>query len=76
MNENNSWIENELKAVNFGDKRLNERLINVASSMSKSPSLPLNQVADDWHALKASYRLFDNKKVTPEKIIKPHISNT
>ena len=76
MNEANPWIKEELKDISFGDRRLNQRILKIALSMANAPSLPLNQVADDWHAAKASYRLFENKNVSPDKIIAPHISNT
>lgn len=70
------WIENEFKELSLGDNRLNERMKYVASSFAKSPSLPINQASDDWHATKASYRFFANNKVTPEKIIAPHLQKT
>jgi len=70
------WTNSEFEGASFADKRLNERLLNLAKSISKGPSLPLNQVSDDWASVKASYRFFDNEKVTPQKIIEPHINNT
>ena len=70
------WTNSEFGGVSFGDKRLNERLLNLAESISKGPSMPLNQVSDDWASVKASYRFFENKKVTPQEIIAPHIKHT
>jgi len=76
MDLKNKWICKELEEVSLGDKRLNKRIIELASNISKGPGLPLNQVSDDWSAVKASYRLFDNNKITPDKILEPHIDKT
>jgi len=48
----------------------------VASSQGKSPQLSLNAASADWACAKGAYRLFDNEKVTPDKILDPHIENT
>lgn len=76
METKEKWIYKELDSISLGDKRLNKRVINLASNISKRPALPLNQVSDDWSAVKASYRLFDNDKVSADKIIEPHIDKT
>ena len=52
------WTNSEFEGASFGDKRLNEHLLNLAESMSKGPTMPLNQVSDDWASVKASYRFF------------------
>lgn len=44
--------------------------------MSQNPSLPINQASEDWHVAKAAYRFFSNNKVTPEKILSPHVDMT
>lgn len=72
----NSWAVDELAKVNFGDKRLDKRFLKVAGSQSKTPQLSINASSADWSCAKGAYRLFDNAKVTPEKILEPHIENT
>lgn len=67
-----SWTVAELQAVDLGDKRLNRRLQETAGQLAAQPQAPINQACADWAATKASYRLFDNEKVTPAKILKPH----
>lgn len=70
------WYKNELSSTQLGDKRLDKRLVQVASALSLKPSAPINQACADWHATKAAYNFFDNEKVSPEKILQPHVENT
>ena len=71
-----SWAVEELSKVNFGDKRLDKRFLKVAGSQAKTPQLSINASSADWSCAKGAYRLFDNPKVTSEKILEPHIENT
>lgn len=66
------WCEEEFGSVELGDKRLDKRLIATAVKLTMQPTAPINQACEDWAATKASYRLFDNDKVTEEKILEPH----
>ena len=70
------WYKNELASTQLGDKRLDKRLVEVASALSLKPSAPINQACGDWHSTKAAYNFFDNSKVSPEKILQPHKENT
>lgn len=70
------WCDDELSTVDLGNKRLNERLKEIARGFSKHPSSPINQSSDDWISSKAAYRLFDNEKSSKENILRPHIQNT
>jgi hypothetical protein len=76
MNLHTSWATEELAKVNFGDKRLDQRFLKVAASQGKTPQLSINASSEDWSCVKGAYRLFDNPKVTPEKILEPHFENT
>jgi hypothetical protein len=76
MNFDSSWAVDELAKVDFGDKRLDKRFLKVASSQGKTPQLSINASSADWSCVKGAYRLFDNPKVTPEKILEPHFENT
>jgi len=66
------WIAQELGEVSLGDTRLDWRLIDIATKFAAKPSLSINQACDDLADTRASYRLFDNKKTTAEKILSPH----
>lgn len=74
--ESRSWCEEEWAEIDIGDKRLNERVKEVATKMSSQPTVPLNQACEDWAETKGAYRLFNNEKVTSEKIRKPHQEKT
>lgn len=76
ISHDNSWAVEELAKVNFGDKRLDRRFLKVAGSQAKTPQLSINAASADWSCAKGAYRLFDNHKVTPEKILEPHFENT
>lgn len=66
------WAEIELGGVHLGDARVERRLFRVAEDLSGQPEYPINQASNDAAATKAAYRLFDNDKVTSEKIFAVH----
>ena len=51
-----SWGEEEFSGVSMKDKRLEKRLLHVASRLSKAPTMSINQAHEDWAATKAAYR--------------------
>ena len=71
-----SWNQQEFETLDLGDKRLTQRLIDVAGELSASPQSAIHAACGDWAATKAAYRLFDNEKVTSEKILSPHFQRT
>jgi Transposase DNA-binding/Transposase Tn5 dimerisation domain len=66
------WAVIEFEDVDLGDARLEKRLWSVAEDLSRQPEYPINQASHDAAATKAAYRLFDNEKVTPERIFAVH----
>ncbi len=70
------WSQQEFETLDLGDKRLTQRLITVASSLSTSPQSAIHAACEDWSAVKAAYRLFDNEQVTAEKLLSPHFERT
>lgn len=70
------WAAAELEGVEFEDGRLERRLRRVAEELSGQPEYPINQASEDAAATKAAYRLFDNDKVTGERILSPHRTKT
>jgi hypothetical protein len=71
-----SWCEEELGGVKLGDKRLDMRLVEIASKLAAQPTASINQACEDWADAKAAYRLFDNAKVQAKKILSPHQERT
>ena len=70
------WSQQEFETIDLGDKRLTQRLIDVAEELLASPQSAINAACGDWAAAKAAYRLFDNEKVTAETILSPHFQRT
>ena len=72
MNTQNSWAADEFSDVDFGDERLNSRLVKICDSFSDSPECSINQACSGWTATKAAYRFFANDKTSGEEIIRAH----
>lgn len=70
------WAEAEFERVECGDGRLDRRLKRVAEELSGQPEYPINLASQDAAATKAAYRLFDNEKVAPDRIIAAHRDKT
>lgn len=71
-----SWVREEFAEVELKDLRLNRRCQDLAEALSEQPTAPINQACEDWADTKAAYRFFDNPKVEPEGIRKPHQERT
>ena len=76
MNTQNSWATDEFSDVDFGDERLNSRLVKICDSFSDSPECSINQACSGWTATKAAYRFFANDKTSGEEIIRAHSAKT
>jgi Transposase Tn5 dimerisation domain/Transposase DNA-binding len=71
-----SWILDETKEVNFGDKRLNKRFEKILNAMANQPNETIPTACKTWNETIAAYRFFDNEEVTKEKILSPHFEAT
>ena len=56
----------------FEDRRLNDRLTVVLSALGERPQASIPAACGGWAETNAAYRLFDNDRVTPEKVLRPH----
>jgi hypothetical protein len=74
--KDNNWAKHEFDEIEFDDKRLDQRFVTVANQLSSNSVAPINQACQSWKDTKAAYRLFDNGKVTAEKIIESHQKKT
>ena len=72
MFENEVWIEETFGNTDLGDKRLNDRLLTVASKMSERPGSSIPQQMGSWHDTKACYSFLNNGKVKPKLIQDAH----
>jgi len=71
-----SWGRQEFAGLDFKDARLHERLVRIADALSAQPLAPISAACQDWAAVKAAYRFFDNEKVSAEQILEPHFQRT
>ena len=71
-----NWVEDEMKTINLGDESLNNRLKSLLNALSQSPLESIPVACGGWAETKAAYRFFDNKNVTAEKVLSPHIASS
>lgn len=67
-----AWEAEELSTIDFGDTRLNKRSQQILKKFFNAPNSSINGTFNGWGETKASYRFFDNKKVSSDKIALPH----
>lgn len=65
-------INAEFSFVDFGDRRLNQRLVQVGIDFVDAPGASIPKLCGDWAKAKAAYRFFDNSIVTREQILRSH----
>jgi len=70
------FISQELQKVNFNDDRLNKRALIIGNHFMDNPHKSIPQAFGDWANTKACYRFLNNQKVTRNKLIEPHYSQT
>ncbi len=72
----NKWVNEELSGANFNDQRLSNRLLAIANALSQKSEHSIPAAMTTWGDAIATYRFFDNEKVTPDRILEPHVANT
>jgi hypothetical protein len=71
------WAEEEFGSVGFYDNRLYDRLHIIARDFFSQPGVLIPQACNGSQAkMKGAYRFFDNKRVTMDKVIRPHVEST
>lgn len=71
-----SSITDEFNGCDFGDERLNKRARKLAEAFGERPNNSIPSALVSKADIAACYRMMDNDKVTPEKILQPHIEAT
>jgi len=69
-------LSTELAGCQFGDARLTKRAKVLADALSQKPNVSIPAALQFKADIEACYRFFNNEKVTPEKILQPHIERT
>ncbi|MBN4077505.1 IS4 family transposase [Sulfobacillus acidophilus] len=69
-------VHSEAGTANFGDKRLNMRFKHLLGTFMNRPDGSILGSCNNWTESIAAYRFFSNEKVSPEKILAPHVHST
>lgn len=64
------------ESAQFGDLRLSKRLVTIVDRLSSNPNLSIPAAMKSESELEATYRFFNNSRVTPEAILAPHVAAT
>lgn len=70
------WIDEEMGSVDLKDERLNDRLREVLCQLSARPTASIPAACGGRAEMEATYRLFDNDKLTWDRILEPHAQMT
>lgn len=70
------WVIEEMCRLSLGDKRLEKRAQKVLRQLSNQTSESIPSACGGWAETKAAYRLFDNERVSAEKIQETHYKAT
>jgi hypothetical protein len=63
-------------AAIFGDARLNKLACRVIDALGHKPNISIPAALAGRAYIEACYRLMDNEKITPDKVIQPHADAT
>jgi hypothetical protein len=70
------WAQQEFGFAQLGGQRRNQRLVNIAEHLAAHPGGTLPQAFGNWAELKAAYRFMDQRGVTFEAVVAPHLERT
>lgn len=71
-----AWARVHFGQVQLGDKRLNDRVIEVARRMVVNPSASIPRQSRAWKTIKGAYRLFDHERASFEALSAGHWQQT
>jgi hypothetical protein len=67
-----SWVRREFGGAKLGDRRLEERLLQLGGAFFGKPQANIPQACGSPAAAKAAYRFFDHDRVTMDALLEPH----
>jgi len=76
INSADSWVTTELQSADFGDDRLTKRFVAIATRFASKFGSNISSSFFQWKDIKATYRFFENKKITIDAMLEPHIKET
>ena len=69
-------LMDEVQGAVFGDRRLTTRLGRLIEELGAKPTMSVPAATRGRAEMEAAYRFFDNDKVSPQRILQPHIEAT
>jgi hypothetical protein len=69
-------IDDELKAIDLGDARLNRRATTLLSRFAENPQASIPAACRGWNETDAAYKFFANPKVDEARILEAHAEAT
>ncbi len=66
------WVHREFGGARLGDRRLQQRLLGLATAFFNKPTAGIVQACGSWAAAKAAYRFFDHERTTMQALLEPH----
>jgi len=76
QDQGKTWAQTEFGEAKLGDLRLSKRLTLIAETLINHPTSSIPQACGSWNITKATYRFFNNDKVTDQAIIASHLAAT
>ncbi|MGH2412503.1 MAG: IS4 family transposase [Microcystaceae cyanobacterium] len=71
-----SWIDEELKTVDLGDKRRARRLGRILEDLTAQPEASVPQASRDNASMQGTYEFWANVRIKAQEILQPHIEAT
>ena len=68
VSQQDNWCFKEFHSIKLGDKRLDRRLLSVASCFLAYPTKPIHVACGTGSNAQAAYRLFDHQKLKEETL--------
>lgn len=70
------WVDREFGTVRLLDNRLKNRLCTIVENFYNRPLANIPEACGSHASSKGAYRFFNNKKVTMDVILTPHVEST
>jgi hypothetical protein len=71
-----TWARHQWATADLGDVRLTRQAVRLGAQIAANPSASLPEQTERPAALKATYRLLNNRKATLEALLQPHWEHT
>jgi hypothetical protein len=70
------WLDEELRTIDLGDKRRNDRCRLILHRLCRHPNFKFNAACDGDSEMDAAYRFVHNRSVSEQGIFAPHFTAT